>query len=99
NLSSTFSFLSKRNGPKGRTEATSPKKVFEKDQPSFLLVGSSITTYNIKRTPWIQPTYFTINGISNPYFKGMAINSRTSMEMPSIKLMILNLLSVDNFSS
>ncbi len=44
----------------------------------------------MKRIPWAIPTMRTISGISQMYFKGIAIQSKTKNEIASNVLMILN---------
>jgi hypothetical protein len=44
-----------------------------------------------KRPPCTLPTYFTIPGISQIYFRGIAMNNKMSREIPSKKPSIRNL--------
>lgn len=48
--------------------------------------------YAMKRTPCAQPTNFTAIGISKKYFNGIATQSRSRYEMPSIIAVVVKIL-------
>lgn len=63
------------------------------DQLNFLYIKNAPTTYRTNNTPCAIPTVWTISGMCQMYFSGMAMPKRTRKEIASKELINRNALT------
>jgi hypothetical protein len=76
-------FRSSQNVPNGTNEAIKHKRAKEIFHFLDSVHTASKATKATNKTPCAQPMYFTPSGILNKYFKGIAMNKRSTKDHPS----------------